>query len=422
MSFIIKFSFSKHMSQITTTAGTEIAFEREGIFCTLSLAEWMHEIGTCSTNQCDHLSHLLLKRRRLLHSLNSLPWDWKCFNIRCRISLLFHVFVKQSTTLLLMHLPMNALTMKMQDFLIFYLKLSTQFYLLFTNVVLVNAAARRVDATAGELYHLLLKHWRECSSPDSPTTNVLSFNQIKDFVRRNDGSSPTLLEYFDQYLRVLYEDSSCLVSRVGDAGGGQFALNYAAVFENLACATLDSIVLERFGSKALRLFRLVRIQKYMEQDKMQSSSMIPAKESKMFTYKLLEHNFLQLKELKKGTSNLAPVKSFILFHVDLPQVVRTALQTSYKCLFNAMIRQTHELTDNKRLLDKHERMESLLESLRGEGVAEDELAYLADSMTPAEKSLVVKIQSMSDHLTLGQSQADETILILETYLKFLAPK
>jgi hypothetical protein len=53
---------------------------------------------------------------------------------------------------------------------------------------------------------------------------------------------------------------------------------------------------------------------------MQNVAMIPAKEAKMFTYKLLEHNFLQIKELKKGTSNFAPVKSFILFHVDLPQV------------------------------------------------------------------------------------------------------
>lgn len=39
-------------------------------------------------------------------------------------------------------------------------------------------------------------------------------------------------------------------------------------------------------------------------------------------------------------------------------------------------------------------------------------------MTAAEKSLVAKIHSMNDHLTLGQTQADDTILILESYLKF----
>ena len=104
----------------------------------------------------------------------------------------------------------------------------------------------------------------------------------------------------------------------------------------------------------------------------------------------------------------------------------------------------HDLTENKRLLDKHALLESMLERLRGDGVPEDELAdvsishfrksvnvksllfdlrnfllqQLSDSMTTAEKSLVTKIHSMSDNLTLGQTQADETILILESYLKF----
>lgn len=50
------------------------------------------------------------------------------------------------------------------------------------------------------------------------------------------------------------------------------------------------------------------------------------------------------------------------------------------------------------------------------------LTQIADSMTAAEKSLVAKIHSMNDQLTLGQTQVDETILILETYLKFLVPK
>ena len=53
---------------------------------------------------------------------------------------------------------------------------------------------------------------------------------------------------------------------------------------------------------------------------MQQLSMIPAKEAKMHTYRLLEQNFLQIQELRKGTGNAAPVKTFFLFHVDLQQV------------------------------------------------------------------------------------------------------
>lgn len=69
--------------------------------------------------------------------------------------------------------------------------------------------------------------------------------------------SRILLRFFSS--SFIDEDSSCLVFKTGDAGGGQFVLNYSKVFEKLACATLDSMVLEKFGSKALRLFRWVNL-------------------------------------------------------------------------------------------------------------------------------------------------------------------
>ena len=122
-------------------------------------------------------------------------------------------------------------------------------------MILVNAAARRVDEKAGHLYHLILKLWREANPAEARASKGVSHILIKDAVRKNDGGSPMLMEHFDQYLRVLCEDSTGLISRTGDSRGGQFAVNYADVFENLACAILDSVVLERFGSKALRIFR-----------------------------------------------------------------------------------------------------------------------------------------------------------------------
>lgn len=42
-----------------------------------------------------------------------------------------------------------------------------------------------------------------------------------------------------------------------------------------------------------------------------------------------------------------------------------------------MVRREHEITTNKRMLDKHERMESLLATLRAEEAPEDELAYVS---------------------------------------------
>ena len=42
----------------------------------------------------------------------------------------------------------------------------------------------------------------------------------------------------------------------GEAGCGQYLINYTKVFESLASATWDSVVLEKFRtSRALRIFR-----------------------------------------------------------------------------------------------------------------------------------------------------------------------
>ncbi len=84
---------------------------------------------------------------------------------------------------------------------------------------------------------------------------------------------------------------------------------------------VNFVKLEILLNKFMFFIRLTRSKQYLEQDQMQQLSMIPAKDAKMYTYKLLEHNFLQLRELRKGTGNAAPIKTFFLFQVDVPQVI-----------------------------------------------------------------------------------------------------
>jgi DNA-directed RNA polymerase III subunit RPC3 len=68
------------------------------------------------------------------------------------------------------------------------------------------------------------------------------------------------------------------------------------------------------------LLRLVRAKKFVEQEQIQQVAMIPAKEAKLLTYRLLEENFLQLQELRKSLASNVPNKTFFLFYIDLNQV------------------------------------------------------------------------------------------------------
>lgn len=60
-------------------------------------------------------------------------------------------------------------------------------------------------------------------------------------------------------LFILEKDTSQFLKRVGDSGGGQYSVNMKEAFNQLAWATLENIVMERFGSKAARIFRYIRL-------------------------------------------------------------------------------------------------------------------------------------------------------------------
>ena len=57
---------------------------------------------------------------------------------------------------------------------------------------------------------------------------------------------------------MLEDDRTRFLDKVGDAGGGQYVINTKHLLGELTAAAADGIVLEKFGSKALRIFRVVR--------------------------------------------------------------------------------------------------------------------------------------------------------------------
>lgn len=121
---------------------------------------------------------------------------------------------------------------------------------------------------------------------------------------------------------MIEEDPKRLVTRFSDSQGGHFSFNMrTAVFE-LIWSTIDSIITERHGFFALRIFRLVREKEFVEQDRINELGMIPAKDAKHLTYKLVEDQFLRIKEIRKTYNATAPPgKISHVFFVDINQVI-----------------------------------------------------------------------------------------------------
>ncbi|XP_043256032.1 DNA-directed RNA polymerase III subunit RPC3 [Colletes gigas] len=282
--------------------------------------------------------------------------------------------------------------------------------------IIVSAMRNRLDENAAELMRQLLFLMYLRTASWASTSNPIPLTEIKDAIRKID--YPVLMQYLDQYLRLIEEDTSQFLKRVGDSGGGQYSVNMKGAFNQLAWTTLDNIVMVRFGSKAARIFRLVRNRKYIEQEQIQQLAMIPAKEAKYLTYTLLQENYLQMQEIKKGGVSATPMKTFFLFHIDLNIVVRMEIEHCYHALYNTMQRREHEVTSNKRMIDKQLRMQTLTSNLKEHGATEEQLAEIAELMTPSEKQQLEKVQNTVKKLSVTELQIDDTLFLLTMYLRY----
>jgi len=280
--------------------------------------------------------------------------------------------------------------------------------------LIVEASTRRHDVGAGKVVSSLLHLVNTTSKDWAPVSSHIGHHVIVERVGAEHGKEEPAFKHLDQYLKLLSTER--LVDRVGDAGGGQYCLDMEHISKKLAEASLDCMVLERFGSKALRIFRHVREKKFVEEGSLQGVVMIPTKETKDLTYQLMENHFLHLQELRKTLASNAPSKSFYLFYVNMDQVVRHCVTLCQKAIYNIGRRAELERAEHSRLLDRMEDLQAMLARYKAEGASSETLEEIEEQMTPTEKAAVEKVLKQLDKLTMARQQVAETLFILETYI------
>ncbi|XP_018307693.1 DNA-directed RNA polymerase III subunit RPC3 [Mycetomoellerius zeteki] len=280
----------------------------------------------------------------------------------------------------------------------------------------ISAVTRKFDKEAGELTRELinLMYLRTASWAD--TSNPIPYTEIKEQVKKLNYE--VLERYIDQYLRLLEEDKTQFIKRVGDSGGGQYSVNMKNAFKELTWTTLENIVTERFGSKAARIFRLVRYEVDVSLEQIQKLAMIPAKEAKFLTYSLSQENYIQTQELKKSGTSSGPTKLPYRFCIDLTKIVEMEIEHCYHALYNIITRREHESNSNKRMIEKQLRVQILSANLKEHGATEQQLADIAEMMTPSEIQQLEKAQNAMKKLAATEIQIDETLLILTTYFRY----
>lgn len=195
-----------------------------------------------------------------------------------------------------------------------------QFHQSFRDKILIDAVERQIDANAGECFQFILQLMYNKTDPWASSSNPISFMEIKHLVERKS-TNPELVKYVEQYVSIIGKDECGFLRKNDEAGGGWYSINMTGAFKQLAWAAIENVITQKFGSKATRIFRVVRAKKFIEQEDIQREAMIPGKEAKLFTYKLQQENYLKIHTIKKaGGGGMGPAKAFYLFRVDQSRV------------------------------------------------------------------------------------------------------
>ncbi|KAM4736483.1 DNA-directed RNA polymerase III subunit RPC3 [Anableps anableps] len=287
-----------------------------------------------------------------------------------------------------------------------------RFHQHFRDQAIISAVANKMDQTSSEIVRTILRMSEVTTSATAGCTKPLSANEI---FRSLPASYNIPRHILDQYLTLLVDDPMEFVGKSGESGGGMFVVNLHRALANLARATVESIVQERFGSRSARIFRLLLRKRHLEQKQVEDFAMIPAKEAKDMLYTLLSHNLVQLQEIPK-TPDFAPSRTFYLYTVNQLPTARMLLQNCYKTVANLIERRLFETKENKRLLEKSQRIEAILASLQASGAEPEQLSEVEEMISAPEKQQLDVLRLHVNKLDSAENQVDETIFILESYI------
>lgn len=277
---------------------------------------------------------------------------------------------------------------------------------------IVNAVSRSCDKLGSEIVRTMLRMSELTTDKLANATAPMSFHEI---LRALPGNLNLDRNSLEQYLKVLTEDQTRIVSKVAEAGGGMYIVDLKEGSVAVCLSCIQSVVQERFGSKSHRIFKLLVLKKYLEQRQIESFALIPAKEAKDLLYQMFAEGYVSVQELSKAPDH-APSRTYYPFFINLRQVAQKQQDRCFKSLANLIARRKYEMNENKRLLEKAQRVEVIANSFRSSGADESHIAEIEEMITPSEQELLKLNKARMAKLETSELQLDEMMFTLENFL------
>ncbi|CAL4205103.1 unnamed protein product, partial [Meganyctiphanes norvegica] len=283
-----------------------------------------------------------------------------------------------------------------------------KFHMEFRDQEIRNSLVRRVDPLAGECLGAVLKVSYTRSDPWAPTMNVVTASEVRDQLKD--------LKYLDQYLKILEPKFFfCKKNKISEANHAFDKVDHDILLQKVAKHKIKENIEDSFSSYDTRISRKITSRKINGQD---DRECISTRVAIVLSYLLKgpKGTFIPFKEGKKSIFS-TPLKFGFLFVLDLCplMVVKMLLEWCYKALYNLVVQREMRCQENRRLLEKRTRVDTIVENLKATGGTEEQIQEVEEMVTPAEREIVEQVLATQDRLFESETGLDDTMFILQKY-------
>ncbi|KAL2314377.1 DNA-directed RNA polymerase III subunit rpc3 [Schizosaccharomyces pombe] len=204
-----------------------------------------------------------------------------------------------------------------------------------------------------------------------------------------------------QHLELLADCSLKFISKIGNRGMGEWAVNFTHLTDMLRAIEYENFIEQKFGERAIRLLRIIKDKGKIEEKQLANIALLRQRDLRTVLQAMAEIGALELQEVPRS-SDRAPSKTFFLWFHRPDRAYSLLLDELYHVIARLYMRLRDERAQRAQLIEKAERID-----IKG-----NEEQYLQKF----EQAELKKLYSYEEKLLLQASRLDDMVLVFRDNL------
>lgn len=238
-----------------------------------------------------------------------------------------------------------------------------QFHIVSRNAQIVSYSADRINHGAGEVVKVFLgmvgDEFRTVREEISESRSLLSLSvemaKTKIEILVQGGSGKFNL---GEYAQALSSENAEVLVKIDTRSDGMFAIQLRKVTARIQQTMLETIVQERYGATACRIWRLLKIKLKLDDKQVAKFALMDDKVSRKYLYGMLKGGLVFMQDVPKDSYHSA-AKTIFLWYVDPARSIQILVQDIYKSIDRLRERREREVKKREGLLLKASRSDIL---------------------------------------------------------------